>query len=174
MSKIRKVILVIICILVIVFCYFYIGYRMIKVDGQNAVEFENRIIPAIKAGDSIDLRDMTSFQWDEFYYFHAYTPPKQMYEQTGARWTNNNTFAGYLLFNDFEKEILNDGFYALVFLYKSKVVCHYTGAEDKFAFDIETQEGVKAEDAVFRIDYKEVSDNTKYPLLKIIKSLDRE
>lgn len=90
----------------------------------------------------------------------------QMYEKTGARWTNCNTFIRYILFNDMEKEILNDGFYSLVFLYKGKVTCHYTGAANKFDFDIGTRDAIKAEDSTFKVDYKEVSDNKKYPLLR--------
>lgn len=100
MCKAKKIILSVICILVIVFCYFYIDYRMIKVDGRNAVEFENRMMPEIKEGDIVNLCDITPFQWDQLYYFPAYTPPEQMYGKTGARWTNCNTFIGYILFND--------------------------------------------------------------------------
>lgn len=89
---IRKTILAVIFIVIIVSCYFYIDYRIIKVNGQNAKELENRIMPVIKTNDVIDLCDITPFNWEKIYYFHAYALPKQMYEKTGARWTNCNTF----------------------------------------------------------------------------------
>ncbi|MFZ7103277.1 MAG: hypothetical protein ACOWWO_11575 [Peptococcaceae bacterium] len=165
MSSSRKIVLIIALGLFLVFGYYYLEYRTLKVAGQDAEEFANRIMSAVKTENIIDLRDMTPFEWDKLYYFPAYTPPEQMYELTGARWTNCDTFLGYLFFNDLEKEMLQDGFYTLVFVADDKVVGHYPGKRDKFDFEMENEGDLKADAALFKISRQEGRGQGKYPLL---------
>lgn len=170
MGVVKKIVLILSGILLIVVCSFYVDYRRIKVDNRYIPEFEAKVISAVKTADTISLQEMTPFNWDEVYYFHAYTPPKEMYEKTGARWTNCNTFVGYLFLNDFEKELVSDEFYALVFMDKGRVVCHYTGASDKFGFSAQTSGAIKKENAIFDVDSMQLSGGDGYPLLKLRES----
>ncbi len=169
-SRIWKVVLVVFIVFATVFSFFYINYIMVKVNGQNAAAFEKELMPAIKAGAEIDLSDVTPFRWEKLYYFQAYTPPAEMYKATGTKWTNNSSFIGYLFFNDFEKELVDDVFYALVFMDEGRVVCHYTGMVDKFGFDIAPQKMIKVDEAKFKVGYKDGDTDKKYPVLKITRT----
>lgn len=170
MRRTVKIALVVFIVFATVFSFFYINYIMIKVNGQNAAAFEKALMPVIKAEAEIDLSDVTPFRWERLYYFQAYTPPEEMYKATGTKWTNNSSFIGYLLFNDLEKELVDDASYALVFMDEGRVVCHYTGLVDKFGFEIAPQEEIKAGEAKFKVGYKDGDADKKYPVLKITRT----
>lgn len=127
-------------------------------DGQNVTEFNNRIMTAIEADNIINLHEVTPFDWDKLYYFHPYTPPGRMYEITGARWTNNHTFIGYLFFNDLAKEVLYDELYTLVFINNGKVVCHFTGLKKDFDFDQELKKEIEIKSSLFKV----ATDGSRY------------
>lgn len=78
---------------------------------SDSQEFQKYIITHInnKNESIIDLKETLPFEWEKFYIFGPYKSKEEMYNEVGFKWV---TF-----------EIMTEGYYKVVFVNKSKVVC---------------------------------------------------
>ena len=64
--------------------------------------------------ETINLLDITPFEWDVVYSFGPYTPKDKVYDTVGYKWDNI-------------KETVSEGMNQIVFLNDGKVVCYLYG-----------------------------------------------
>lgn len=81
-----------------------INEKMLK---ENILSIEQNV-------ESINLLDITSFDWDVAYSFTPYTTKKMIYDTVGYKWDNIN-------------ETVNEGMNQIVFMKEEKVVCYIFG-----------------------------------------------
>jgi hypothetical protein len=72
---------------------------------------------------SIDLTELTPFEWDRVYTFDPYTPKEMVYETVGYKW-------------DTISESVSEGMNQIVFLKDGKVVCYVYGYPSKNGFGL--------------------------------------
>ncbi|MBP3952986.1 hypothetical protein [Bacillus suaedae] len=97
--------------------------------------------------ETINLLDITPFEWDVVHSFTPYTPVEDVYERVGYEW------------DDTISETVSEGMYQIVFMKDEKVVCYIYGypenngygidllasmltAEDDLTFLVERREGI--------------------------------
>ncbi|MCS0542598.1 hypothetical protein NXY55_21740, partial [Aeromonas veronii] len=64
--------------------------------------------------ETINLKEVTPFQWDKVYSFSPYTPKDTIYETVGYKW-------------DRIQETVNEGMNQIVFVKAGEVVCYVYG-----------------------------------------------
>ncbi|AMM94691.1 lipoprotein [Peribacillus simplex] len=73
--------------------------------------------------ETINLLDVTPFDWDVVYSFGPYTPKDDIYEMVGYKW-------------DAISETVNEGMNQVVFLNDGKVVCYLYGYPENNGYGI--------------------------------------
>ncbi|PEF40631.1 hypothetical protein CON84_03840 [Bacillus sp. AFS094228] len=73
--------------------------------------------------ETINLLDVTPFDWDIVYSFGPYTPKDDIYETVGYKW-------------DTISETVNEGMNQIVFLKDGKVVCYLYGYPENNGYGI--------------------------------------
>ncbi|MGX2961328.1 hypothetical protein JNUCC23_18915 [Peribacillus sp. JNUCC 23] len=78
--------------------------------------------------ETINLLDVTPFDWDVVYSFEPYTPKDTIYETVGYKW-------------DTISETVNEGMNQIVFLKDGKVVCYLYGYPENNGYGISFKYG---------------------------------
>ncbi|WP_031513912.1 hypothetical protein [Desulfofalx alkaliphila] len=80
----------------------------------NSELLREEILSIDQSVETINLLDVTPFEWDVAYSFDPYTPKEKIYSTIGYKWQNI-------------KETVSEGMNQLVFLKDGKVVCYLYG-----------------------------------------------
>lgn len=157
---------IILLIPVLIFAKSYLQYRDIRIQNLHAREFREALALVIKNNDAFDMREVTAFEWDEFYIIHPYTPRNQMQNIVGARWTTAESYLGFLVEKTVfgEHPLDDDIIQELVFLKDGKVVCDTTFMRYDGDFVMVRCGAVTPEDALFTVDK---SDENHPVLVKV-------
>ncbi|MHA0858386.1 hypothetical protein [Paenibacillus sp. CMAA1364] len=108
------------------------------------------------------MDESTSFEWEKVFVFEAYLSREYMENVVGLKWTNANSYLGYLLQDDFP--LLDESLHKLVFVNNDKVILDIT--LDRYNIDfLPIKELIKTE----RIILIAEKNNNKY----IIKRSER-
>jgi hypothetical protein len=130
--------------LILIAATLFIVYKFLAQDvlDVNARTLKENVLSLDQKVESVNLKDLTSFEWDTVYSFDPYTSKEQIYETVGYKWDNIS-------------EALSEGINQVVFMKDGKVVCHVFGYPENNRYGI-----------FFR-----GKDITKVPMLKINDSL---
>ncbi|MEK5440901.1 hypothetical protein [Fredinandcohnia sp. FSL W7-1320] len=120
---------------------------------KNEDLLKEEIVSIPQSVETINLKEVTPFEWDKVYSFSPYTPKDTIYETVGYKW-------------DRIQETVNEGMNQIVFMKDGKVVCYIYGypanigygitlsgetlsesaavlqVEDDLIFQVEREEGV--------------------------------
>ncbi|MFF2590602.1 hypothetical protein ACFVSS_22635 [Peribacillus butanolivorans] len=91
--------------------------------------------------ETINLLDVTPFDWDVVYSFKPYTPKDDIYETVGYKW-------------DTISETVNEGMNQVVFLKDGKVVCYLYGYPGNNGYGI-SFESENYKDAGYMLNIKD-------------------
>lgn len=80
----------------------------------NADLLKEEVLSIEKSVETVNLTDITPFEWDVVYSFYPYTTKDAIYETVGYKWDNIS-------------ETVNEGMNQIVFLKDGKVVCYLYG-----------------------------------------------
>ena len=80
----------------------------------NADLLKEEVLSIEKSVETVNLTDITPFEWDIVYSFNPYTTKDTIYETVGYKWDNIS-------------ETVNEGMNQIVFLKDGKVVCYLYG-----------------------------------------------
>jgi hypothetical protein len=107
----------IICIVIII--------NLLKKDLWDANEelLKEEVLSIGQSVETLNLLDVTPFEWDVVYSFNPYTPKDDIYETVGYRW-------------DTTSETVNEGMNQIVFLNDGKVVCYLYGYPENNGYSI--------------------------------------
>ncbi|WP_068677799.1 hypothetical protein [Oceanobacillus sp. Castelsardo] len=123
-SKKTVVIIVfsIVCIAIII--------NLFKKDLWNINEalLKEEVLSIENSVETINLLDVTPFEWDVVYSFEPYTPKDAIYKTIGYRW-------------DTISETVNEGMSQIVFLNDGKVVCYLYGYPENNGYGISFESG---------------------------------
>lgn len=89
----------------------------------NADLLKQKVLSVGKTVETVNLLDVTPFEWDVVYSFDPYTPKEEIYETVGYRWDNI-------------AETVNEGMNQIVFLEDGKVVCYLYGYPENNGYGI--------------------------------------
>ncbi|RFB14830.1 hypothetical protein DZB84_15480 [Bacillus sp. HNG] len=81
---------------------------------KNEDLLQENVLKIGKSVETIELTEVTPFEWDTVYSFSPYTPREEIYETVGYKW-------------DRIQETVNEGMNQIVFLQDGKVVCYVYG-----------------------------------------------
>ncbi len=109
--KVKKVMIVIISIIGVVIL---ISQFKKELWDSNAKLLKNEVLSIEETVETIDLTEITPFEWDVVYSFDPYTPKDKIYDVVGYKWDNI-------------KETVSEGMNQIVFLKDGKVVCYIYG-----------------------------------------------
>ncbi len=92
------------------------GLLLLKKDlwEKNEDLLREQILSFGQSVKTIDLTEVTPFEWDTVYSFSPYTPKEKIYETVGYKW-------------DRIQETVNEGMNQMVFLKDGKVICYLYG-----------------------------------------------
>ncbi|MBM4763475.1 hypothetical protein [Bacillus sp. B15-48] len=109
--------IIIICVVVLI--------NLLKTELWEANEklLRNGIISIEQTVESVNLLDVTPFEWDTVYTFDPYTPKDKIYETVGYKWDNI-------------RETVSEGMNQVVFMKDAKVVCYIYGYPDNNGYGI--------------------------------------
>ncbi len=120
---------------------------------KNEDLLKEEIVSIPQSVETLNLKEVTPFEWDKVYSFSPYTPKDTIYETVGYKW-------------DRIQETVNEGMNQIVFMKDGKVVCYIYGypanigygitlsgetlsesaavlqVEDDLTFQVEREEGV--------------------------------
>ncbi|MBE4909826.1 hypothetical protein IMZ08_17465 [Bacillus luteolus] len=80
----------------------------------NAKLLEEKVSEMNESVETINLSELTPFEWDKVYFFYPYTPKETVYKTVGYEW-------------DSISETVSEGMNQIVFLKKGTVVCYVYG-----------------------------------------------
>lgn len=80
----------------------------------NEELLKDEVLSVEESIETVNLLDITPFEWDIVYSFAPYTPKDTIYETVGYKW-------------DRVSETVNEGMNQIVFLNEEKVVCYLYG-----------------------------------------------
>ncbi|MFJ7735323.1 hypothetical protein ACIQ2D_03175 [Lysinibacillus sp. NPDC097287] len=108
MRKVSFMIIGLVCIIFII--------SVLKKDiwEVNAELLQAEILSIGKDVETINLLEVTPFEWDKLYSFEAYTPKERVYATIGYKWAPI-------------QETVSEGTNQFVFLKDEKVVCYVFG-----------------------------------------------
>ncbi|MBT2647592.1 hypothetical protein J7E52_12775 [Bacillus sp. ISL-34] len=89
----------------------------------NEVLLKEEVLSIGQSVETINLSDVTPFDWDVVYSFGPYTPKDHIYETVGYKW-------------DIISETVNEGMNQIVFLKDGKVVCYLYGYPENNGYGI--------------------------------------
>ena len=144
--KIHKIIIIAISLLIII-----IGINLFKKDiwDKNANLLKEKVLAIEETNKTVNLSDITPFEWDTAYSFSPYTPKELIYDTVGYKWDNIHV-------------TVDESMNQIVFLKDKKVVCYIYGYPSNIgyglSFDVsEYKNGVR----VLKIE-----DNLNFQLTK--------
>jgi hypothetical protein len=107
----------IICIAIII--------NLLKKDLWDVNEelLKEKVVSIGHSVETINLLDVTPFDWEVVYSFKPYTPKENIYETVGYKW-------------DTISETVNEGMNQIVFLKDGKVVCYLYGYPENNGYGI--------------------------------------
>jgi len=116
-SKIAIVAIVIVCI--------FVFFHLLKKDlwDVNADLLKEEVLSIEPSAKTVNLQDITPFEWDLAYSFAPYTTKDTIYETVGYKW-------------DHISETVNEGMNQIVFLKDKKVVCYLYGYPENNGYGI--------------------------------------
>lgn len=114
-----------IVITVIVMAIFFVLTDLLKKDlwDINAELLKDEVLSIEQSAETVNLTDLTPFEWDTAYSFDPYTPKDTIFEIVGYKWDNIN-------------ETVSEGMNQLVFLKDEKVVCYLYGYPENNGYGI--------------------------------------
>ncbi len=80
----------------------------------NSKLLKEKVLSIEQTVETINLLDITPFEWDVVYSFDPYTPKDKVYDIVGYKWDNI-------------RETVSEGMNQIVFLKDGKVVCYLYG-----------------------------------------------
>lgn len=100
-------------------------YRLLVRDiwDVNARLLKDNVLSLDQKVESVNLKDLTPFEWDTVYSFDPYTSNEQVYETVGYKW-------------DRISEALSEGMNQIVFLNDGEVVCYVYGYPENNKYGI--------------------------------------
>lgn len=109
----NKKILVIVAVGIV---FVFVLVNLLKKDlwDVNADLLKEEVLSIEKSVETVNLTDITPFEWDVVYSFYPYTTKDAIYETVGYKWDNIS-------------ETVNEGMNQIVFLKDGKVVCYLYG-----------------------------------------------
>lgn len=90
---------------------------------ENEELLKEEVLSIGHSVDTINLSDVTPFEWDVAYFFRPYTPKDDIYETVGYKW-------------DSISETVNEGMNQIVFLHDGEVVCYLYGYPENNGYGI--------------------------------------
>ncbi|MDR4889856.1 hypothetical protein RGU12_20385 [Fredinandcohnia sp. QZ13] len=81
---------------------------------KNEDMLRENVLKIGQSVETVELTEVTPFEWDTVYSFSPYTPKNEIYETVGYKW-------------DRIQETVNEGMNQIVFLQDGKVVCYVYG-----------------------------------------------
>lgn len=81
---------------------------------ENSKLLREKVLSVGQTIETINLLDITPFEWDVVYSFEPYTPQDKVYNTIGYKWDNIS-------------ETVSEGMNQIVFLKDGKVVCYLYG-----------------------------------------------
>ena len=118
----NKKILVIVAIVIV---SIFVLVNLLKKDlwDVNADLLKEEVLSIEQSVETVNLTDITPFEWDEVYSFDPYTTKDMIYETIGYKWGNIS-------------ETVNEGMNQIVFLKDGKVVCYLYGYPENNGYGI--------------------------------------
>lgn len=103
----------------------FVLYKLLVRDiwDVNAGKLKDNVLSLDPNAVSVNLKDLTPFEWDTVYSFDPYTSKEQVYETVGYRW-------------DKISDALSEGMNQIVFLNDGEVVCYVFGYPENNRFGI--------------------------------------
>ena len=98
----------------IVFVFVLVNLSKKDLWDVNADLLKEEVLSIEKSVETVNLTDITPFEWDVVYSFDPYTTKDEIYETVGYKW-------------DSISETVNEGMNQIVFLKDGKVVCYLYG-----------------------------------------------
>ena len=98
----------------IVFVFVLVNLSKKDLWDVNADLLKEEVLSIGKSVETVNLSDITPFEWDIVYSFNPYTTKDTIYETVGYKWDNIS-------------ETVNEGMNQIVFLKDGKVVCYLYG-----------------------------------------------
>ena len=89
----------------------------------NADLLKEEVLSVEQSVETVNLNDITPFEWDVVYSFDPYTSKDMIYKTVGYKWDNIN-------------ETVNEGMNQIVFLKDGKVVCYLYGYPENNGYGI--------------------------------------
>lgn len=89
----------------------------------NADLLKEEVLSVEQSVETVNLNDITPFDWDVVYSFDPYTSEDMIYKTVGYKWDNIN-------------ETVNEGMNQIVFLKDGKVVCYLYGYPENNGYGI--------------------------------------
>ena len=89
----------------------------------NAGLLKEEVLSVEQSVETVNLNDITPFEWDVAYSFDPYTSKDMIYKTVGYKWDNIN-------------ETVNEGMSQIVFLKDGKVVCYLYGYPENNGYGI--------------------------------------
>lgn len=118
----NKKILVIVAIIIL---FIVVLISLIKKDlwEVNADLLKEEVLSIEQSVETVNLTDITPFEWDVAYSFDPYTTKDMIYETVGYKWDNIS-------------ETVNEGMNQIVFMRDGKVVCYLYGYPENNGYGI--------------------------------------
>ncbi|WP_431027003.1 hypothetical protein [Lysinibacillus sp. LZ02] len=112
-------------IVVIILLFIAVSISLIKKDiwEVNAELLKDEVLSIEQSVETVNLTDITPFEWDVAYSFDPYTTKDTIYETVGYKWGNIS-------------ETVNEGMNQIVFMRDGKVVCYLYGYPENNGYSI--------------------------------------
>ncbi|MBM4761116.1 hypothetical protein [Bacillus sp. B15-48] len=89
----------------------------------NSELLKQEVLSIRQSVETVNLANITPFEWDVVYSFDPYTPKDRVYETVGYKWDNI-------------RETVSEGMNQIVFLNEGKVVCYLYGYPENNGYGI--------------------------------------
>lgn len=112
-------------IVAIIILFIAVLISLIKKDlwEVNADLLKEEVLSIEQSVETVNLTDITPFEWDVVYSFDPYTTKDTIYETVGYKWNNIS-------------ETVNEGMNQIVFMRDGKVVCYLYGYPENNGYGI--------------------------------------
>ncbi|THE12991.1 hypothetical protein E1I69_08945 [Bacillus timonensis] len=126
------------------------GFLQFKKDlwDKNEELLQENVLKIGQSVETIDLTEVTPFEWDKVYSFSPYTPREAIYETVGYKW-------------DRIQETVNEGMNQIVFLQDGKVVCYIYGYPTNNGYGIYYSGGVTSGEAAVLNSHEDLKFKVK-------------
>ncbi len=109
--------------IVIVSIFVLVNLLMKDLWDVNADLLKGEVLSIEQSVETVNLTDITPFEWDVVYSFNPYTSKDTIYETVGYKWDNIS-------------ETVSEGMNQIVFLKDEKVVCYLYGYPQNIGYGI--------------------------------------